>query len=144
MENFRLGNPEITFEQIVRACQISGADEFISKLPDKYQTILGEFGSNLSGGQRQRLAIARAIVNDPPVLILDESTSALDPVSENEVLESILQHRQGKTTIMISHRPRVIERADWIAMLEDGRLKLQGSPEDLRYQAGNHIKFLTP
>ena len=144
MENFRLGNPQITFEQIVRACQISGADEFISKLPDKYQTILGEFGSNLSGGQRQRLAIARAIVNEPPVLILDESTSALDPVSENEVLESILQHRQGKTTIMISHRPRVIERADWIAMLEDGRLKLQGSPEDLRYQAGNHIKFLTP
>ncbi len=144
MENFRLGNPEITFEQIVRACQISGADEFISKLPDKYQTVLGEFGSNLSGGQRQRLAIARAIVNEPPVLILDESTSALDPVSENEVLESILQHRQGKTTIMISHRPRVIERADWIAMLEDGRLKLQGSPEDLRYQAGNHIKFLTP
>ncbi len=144
MENFRLGNPQITFEQIVRACQISGADEFISKLPDKYQTILGEFGSNLSGGQRQRLAIARAIVNEPPVLILDESTSALDPVSENEVLESILQHRQGKTTIMISHRPRVIQRADWIAMLEDGRLKLQGSPEDLRYQAGNHIKFLTP
>lgn len=144
MENFRLGNPQITFEQIVRACQLSGADEFISKLPDKYQTILGEFGSNLSGGQRQRLAIARAIVNEPPVLILDESTSALDPVSENEVLESILQHRQGKTTIMISHRPRVIQRADWIAMLEDGRLKLQGSPEDLRYQAGNHIKFLTP
>ena len=99
IENFRLGNPNVTFEMIVRACQITGADEFISKLPEKYRTILGEFGSNLSGGQRQRLAIARAIVNDPPVLILDESTGALDPVSETQVLRSILSHRQGKTTI---------------------------------------------
>ncbi|AFZ34790.1 bacteriocin-processing peptidase [Stanieria cyanosphaera PCC 7437] len=141
-ENFRLGNPEIPFECIVAACQITGADEFISKLPDKYQTVLGEFGSNLSGGQRQRLAIARAIVNNPPVLILDESTGALDPVSETEVLENLLFHRQGKTTIMISHRPPVIGRADWIVLLEQGRLKVQGSLDKLRYQAGEHLKFL--
>jgi ATP-binding cassette subfamily C protein len=142
VENFCLGNPEIPFECIVEACQITGADEFISKLPDKYQTILGEFGSNLSGGQRQRLAIARAIVNNPPVLILDESTGALDPVSEAEVLENILFHRQGKTTIMISHRPPVIGRADWIVLLEQGRLQIQGSLDKLRYQAGEHLKFL--
>jgi ABC-type bacteriocin/lantibiotic exporter with double-glycine peptidase domain len=125
IDNFRFSYPNISFEEIVKACQIAGADEFISKLPDKYQTVLGEFGANLSGGQRQRLAIARAIVTDPSILILDESTGALDPVSETQVLDRLLYHRQGKTTIMISHRPKVIQRADWIVLLENGRLKSQ-------------------
>lgn len=142
MENFRLGSPHITLEQIVQACQISGADEFISQLPDKYQTVLGEFGANLSGGQKQRLAIARAIVNNPPVLILDESTGALDPVSEAEVLNHLLTHRQHQTTILISHRPKVIQQADWIVMLEQGKLKIQGSPETLSHQPGEHLNFL--
>jgi ATP-binding cassette, subfamily C, bacterial len=142
MENFRLGNPQISFENIVQACQISGADEFISSLPEKYQTVLGEFGSNLSGGQRQRLALARGIINNPPVLILDESTSALDPVSEAEVLKSLMMYRHGKTTIIISHRPRVIQRADWIVMLKGGRLHLQGSFQDLSYRSGEHLQFL--
>ncbi|MCC5648387.1 peptidase domain-containing ABC transporter [Nostoc sp. XA013] len=142
LENFRFSYPQITFEQIVQACEIAGADEFISKLPDKYQTVLGEFGANLSGGQRQRLAIARAIVTDPPILILDESTGALDPVSEAQLLDRLLSHRLGKTTIMISHRPKVIGRADWIVLLEEGRLKIQGTPEALRHQAGEHLDFL--
>ncbi|MEH2205061.1 MAG: peptidase domain-containing ABC transporter [Nostoc sp.] len=142
VENFHFSYPNISFEEIVKACQIAGADEFISKLPDKYQTILGEFGANISGGQRQRLAIARAIVIDPPVLILDESTGALDPVSETQVLDRLLNHRQGKTTIMISHRPQVIKRADWIVLLEDGRLKIQGTPEELRHIPGEHLSFL--
>ncbi|MGK7947614.1 MAG: peptidase domain-containing ABC transporter [Xenococcaceae cyanobacterium] len=142
LDNFRLGNPHLSFEQIVKSCQITGADEFISKLPDKYQTVLGEFGSNLSGGQRQRLALARAIVNEPPILILDESTGALDPVSEIQVLDSLLKHRQNQTTILISHRPPVIQRADWVVMLEEGKLKLQGTPEELHYQSGEHQKFL--
>ncbi|MFN6567327.1 peptidase domain-containing ABC transporter [Dendronalium sp. ChiSLP03b] len=144
VENFRLGSPYATFEQIVKACQIAAADEFISKLPDKYQTVLGEFGTNISGGQRQRLALARAIVNDPPILILDESTSGLDPVSEAKVLHQLLSHRQGKTTILISHRPRVINKADWIVLLEQGKLKLEGSLEELRSQHGDHLDFLTP
>jgi ABC-type bacteriocin/lantibiotic exporter with double-glycine peptidase domain len=142
IDNFRFSYPQIEFEQIVRACEIAGADEFISKLPDKYQTVLGEFGANLSGGQKQRLAIARAIITDPPVLILDESTGALDPVSEAQVLDRLLSHRHGKTTIMISHRPKVIQRADWIVLLEEGRLKIQGTPEILRHQAGDHLDFL--
>ena len=142
IENFRFSYPQIAFEQIVRACEIAGADEFISKLPDKYQTVLGEFGANLSGGQKQRLAIARAIVTAPPILILDESTGALDPVSEAEVLDKLLYHRQGKTTILISHRPKVIQRADWIVFLEEGRLKIQGTPETLRSFAGDHLDFL--
>ena len=144
MENFRLGSPHLTFEQIVKACQIAEADDFISKLPDKYQTVLGEFGANISGGQRQRLAIARAIVTEPPILILDESTASLDPVSETQVLDKLLFYRQDKTTILISHRPRVINRADWIVLLDQGKLKLQGSLKDLLSQAGDHLDFLTP
>ncbi|BAY96306.1 ABC transporter ATP-binding protein [Tolypothrix tenuis PCC 7101] len=144
VENFRLGTPHISFEQIVRACQIAGADEFINKFPEKYQTILGEFGANISGGQRQRLAIARAIVTDPPVLILDESTGGLDPVSEGQVLDRLFEHRQGKTTILITHRPKVINRADWVVLLENGKLKLQGSLKDLISQPGDHLDFLIP
>lgn len=141
-DNFHFSYPDVTFEEIVTACQIAGADEFISELPDKYHTVLGEFGANLSGGQRQRLAIARAIITNPPILILDESTGALDPASEAEVLDRLLTYRQGKTTILISHRPKVIGRADWIVLLEKGRLQIQGSPEELRQIAGDHLGFL--
>lgn len=144
LDNFRFSYPEATFEQIVKACQIVYADEFIKELPDKYQTVLGEFGANISGGQRQRLALARAIVNNPPVLILDESTGALDPVLETKVLDKLLSYRQGKTTIMISHRPRVIKRADWIVLLEKGILKLQGNPQELEQLEGEHLHFLIP
>lgn len=144
LANFRFSYPNATLEQIVYACQVAGADEFISQLPDKYHTVLGEFGANLSGGQRQRLAIARAILTDPPVLILDESTGALDPVTEAEVLDTLLAHRQGKTTIMISHRPRVIQRADWIVLLDKGELQLLGTPEELSQLSGEHSDFLNP
>jgi ATP-binding cassette subfamily C protein len=144
MENFRLGSPFVSFEQIVQACKIAGADEFISKLPETYQTILGEFGANISGGQRQRLAIARAIVTDPAILILDESTGGLDPVSEAQVLDQLFKYRQGKTTILITHRPKVINRADWIVLIDQGKLKLQGSLEDLRTKSGDHLDFVIP
>ncbi|MCX5981857.1 MAG: peptidase domain-containing ABC transporter [Nostocales cyanobacterium LacPavin_0920_SED1_MAG_38_18] len=144
VENFRLGAPYVSFEQIVKACQIAGADEFISKLPETYQTILGEFGANISGGQRQRLAIARAIVTDPAILILDESTGGLDPVSEAQVLDQLFEYRQGKTTILITHRPKVINRADWIVLIDQGKLKLQGSLQDLRTKSGDHLDFLIP
>jgi ATP-binding cassette subfamily C protein len=144
VENFRLGAPYVSFEQIVKACQIAGADEFISKMPETYQTILGEFGANISGGQRQRLAIARAIVTDPAILILDESTGGLDPVSEAQVLDQLFEYRQGKTTILITHRPKVINRADWIVLIDQGKLKLQGSLQDLRTKSGDHLDFLIP
>jgi ATP-binding cassette, subfamily C, bacterial len=142
LENFRLGNPQMSFDQVVQACQIAAADEFISQLPDKYQTVLGEFGANLSGGQRQRLAIARAIAQDPPVLILDESTAGLDPISEADVLDRLLAHRRGKTTIMISHRPSVIQRADWVVVLEAGQVMVNGTVDDLRSCPGQHLDFV--
>ena len=141
--NFRLGAPHLPFEAIVAACKITGADQFISQLPDKYQTILGEFGANLSGGQRQRLALARAIATDPPMLLLDESTAGLDPVTETQVLDRLLTERAGKTTILISHRSTVIERADWLVFLEEGQLIVQGDLEALRSQPGNHLEFLS-
>ncbi|MEA5570796.1 peptidase domain-containing ABC transporter [Calothrix sp. UHCC 0171] len=144
IENFHLGAPYVTFEQIVQACKITGADDFISKLPEKYQTILGEFGANISGGQRQRLAIARGIVTEPPILILDESTAGLDPVSETQLLDKLFQHRRGKTTILITHRPRVVNRADWVVLLDQGKLKLQGSLEELSSLPGDHLEFLIP
>ncbi len=144
IDNFRLSYPQISFKDIVQACQIAGADGFISELPSKYQTILGEFGANLSGGQKQRLALARGILTAPPILILDESTGALDPSTENQVLEQVLAERQDKTTILISHRPRVILRADLVVYLDRGELKLIGTPAELLQISGKHLDFLTP
>ncbi|MBD2294149.1 peptidase domain-containing ABC transporter [Anabaena sphaerica FACHB-251] len=143
LENFRLGTPSIPFEQIVQACEIADADGFISQLPNKYQTVLGEFGANLSGGQRQRLAIARGILTNPPILILDEATAGLDPVSETHVLDRLLASRKGQTTILITHRPSVVNRADWIVLMDKGQVKLQGSRDSFLAQQGEHMKFLT-
>ncbi|QLE57933.1 peptidase domain-containing ABC transporter [Nostoc sp. TCL26-01] len=143
LDNFRLGTPHISFEEIVTACHIADADSFISQLPNKYQTVLGEFGANLSGGQRQRLAIARGILTHPPVLILDEATAGLDPVSETQVLDRLLASRQGKTTILITHRPSVIHRADWIVLLDQGQVQLQGTLDDFLALPGEHLKFLS-
>jgi ATP-binding cassette subfamily B protein len=137
VENFRFAHPDVSFEQIVEACSISMADSFIRELPDGYQTVIGEFGTNLSGGQRQRLALARALVGQPSILILDESTSALDPVLEKQLMDQLLLARKGLTTIFISHRPSMILRADWLIYLEAGRVKEQNTP--LALQNKRHL-----
>jgi ATP-binding cassette subfamily C protein len=142
LDNFRFSYPYLNFEEIVAACKLTGADEFIQQIPDGYQTVLGEFGANISEGQKQKLAIARAIATNPPILILDESTSSLDPVSEAQILDKLLSSRRGKTTIMITHRAKVIDRAEWLVFLENGRLQKQGSLSELRSLAGTHKDFL--
>jgi len=131
-DNFLFAYPWLSFDQVVNLCQLTLADEFIRDLPNGYGTVLGEFGANLSGGQRQRLALARALASDPPVLLLDESTSALDPVLEARLMDRLLNQRQGKTTVMVSHRPAVILRADWIVFMEHGRVRQQDRPQGLR------------
>ncbi|WP_341530254.1 peptidase domain-containing ABC transporter [Nostoc sp. UHCC 0302] len=143
LDNFRLGTPYISFEEVVKACEIADAEGFISQLPNKYQTVLGEFGANLSGGQRQRLAIARGILTNPPVLVLDEATAGLDPISESHVLNRLLEYRKGRTTILITHRPSVINRADWIVLLDKGQVQLQGTLDTFLSQQGEHLKFLS-
>ncbi|TVQ44854.1 MAG: ATP-binding cassette domain-containing protein [Gloeocapsa sp. DLM2.Bin57] len=142
-ENFYLASPLVTFEEIVNACKIAEAHEFINDLPQKYDAVLGEFGANISGGERQRIAVARAIVNNPPILILDESTASLDPISEAQLLDKLLSYRQDKTTILISHRPTVVQRADYIIYLESGKIKQQGSLAELSKIEGKHLDFLT-
>lgn len=134
-DNFSFAHPGINFEQVVGACRMALADEFIRDLPDGYRTVLGEFGANLSGGQRQRLAIARSLIGDPAVLIMDESTSALDPVLEARLMDQLLEHRRGRTTLLISHRPSVILRADWIVFMEKGRVRFQDQPTALKERA---------
>jgi ATP-binding cassette subfamily B protein len=132
LDNFQFAYPELSFARVVELCQLTLADDFIRQLPDGYATVLGEFGANLSGGQRQRLALARALASDPPVLLLDESTSALDPVLEAQVMDRLLEHRAGRTTILVSHRPAVILRADWIVFMEHGQVRRQSPPQELR------------
>lgn len=126
IENFRFVHPQASYEAIVEACQLTMADSFITDLPNGYNTTLGEFGANLSGGQKQRLAIARSLLGNPPVLILDESTSALDPLLEGQVLDRLLPFRRKLTTILISHRPSVIARCQFVLYLENGQLKYKG------------------
>jgi ATP-binding cassette subfamily B protein/subfamily B ATP-binding cassette protein MsbA len=105
-ENVAFGRPDATMDEIRTTARLAQADRFIDELPGGYQTVVGERGATLSGGQRQRVAIARALLLDPPILILDEPASALDPETEQRLMEALRRVRAGKTTILISHRPQ--------------------------------------
>src|SRR5581483_4785003 len=119
-ENITAGKPDATFDELVRAARLAGAEEFIDKLPRGYETYVYEGSPNLSGGQRQRLAIARALILEPPILILDEATSALDAESEAIVNANIARIAHGRTLIIISHRLSSLVNADAILVLERG------------------------
>jgi ATP-binding cassette subfamily B protein len=139
-ENIRVGRPDANDEDVRRAAELAGAAEFVANLPDGYDTILGERGFSLSGGQRQRVAIARAILADPAVLVLDDATSAVDATKEHEIRAKLAEVMQGRTTLVIAHRPATIALADRAAVLEGGRIVEQGSHDELiarspRYRA---------
>jgi ATP-binding cassette subfamily C protein CydC len=122
-DNLRLANPEATDEQLVEACRQAQLHDFIESLPLKYETLIGENGLLLSGGERQRLAIARAILKDAPILILDEATANLDAITERQLLESLEPFMMGRTVMIISHRRPAIERVDQVIELEQGRIR---------------------
>ncbi len=130
-ENITSAKPHATFEEMVRAARLAGAEEFIDRLPRGYETYIYEGSPNLSGGQRQRLAIARALILDPRILILDEATSALDPDSEAIVNENIRRIAQGRTVIVISHRLSSLVKSDAILVLEKGKFEDIGTHDDL-------------
>jgi ABC-type multidrug transport system fused ATPase/permease subunit len=130
-ENIAFGEPRVTRAEIVRAACMARADSFIERLPDGYDTLIGESGATLSGGERQRIALARAIVKDAPVVLLDEPTSALDAHTEAEIFEGLREYMAGRTTFIISHRLTTIRGADQILALENGRIVERGTHESL-------------
>jgi len=129
--NIAFGNPDATAEQIERAARTAAAHEFIHRLPKGYDTLLGEGGADLSGGQRQRLAIARALLLEPPILILDDPTAAIDPETEEEILGAMEGAMKGRTTFVVAHRLSTLRRADHILVLDRGRIAERGSHREL-------------
>jgi len=140
-QNIAYGKPEATTEEIIRAAKAANADEFIQKLADGYDTMVGERGVTLSGGQRQRLTIARAIIRHAPILILDEPSAGLDAESEQLVFDALGNLMEGKTSIVIAHRLATVRRADVIFVIDDGRVVEQGTHAELLETAGLYARL---
>ena len=140
-ENIRYGRSGATDDEILAAARAAHVDEFIERLPEGYETLVGERGLRLSGGQRQRLAIARAILKDAPLLLLDEATSSLDAESERAVQLALDVAMHGRTTIVIAHRLATVQRADRIFVLEQGVIVGQGRHGELLEQGGLYARL---
>jgi ATP-binding cassette subfamily B protein len=141
LENIRYGRATASDTEVLEAAKAALVDEFIDRLPEGYQTFLGERGTRLSGGQRQRIAIARAILKGAPLLLLDEATSALDAESEILVQQGLSTAMQGRTTLVIAHRLATVQKADRIVVMERGKIVEIGTPEDLRNQGGLYARL---
>jgi subfamily B ATP-binding cassette protein MsbA len=136
MDNIAYGKPDATPQQVIRAAKLANAHEFIEKMPEGYDTMVGERGVTLSGGQRQRIAIARAVIRDTPILILDEPTSGLDSASEQAVIEALDRLMQGRTCIVIAHHLNSIRHAEVVFVVKDSELVEQGTHEELLAAGG--------
>jgi ATP-binding cassette subfamily B protein len=135
-ENIAFGHPDATREQIERAARVASAHDFIMQLPHGYDTVLKEGGSDLSGGQRQRVAIARAVLLEPAILLLDDPTAAIDPETEEEILQAMESAMEGRTTFVVAHRLSMLMRADKVVLLHRGRVVQTGTHEELMKQSG--------
>ncbi len=140
-ENLRYARPDASLADLQQAAQAAGIDEFIQNLPQRYETPVGERGMALSAGERQRIAIARAFLADPAVLVLDEPTASLDPVSERQVVAGYEAIMKGRTTILISHRLELANQADKVVVLDGARIVESGSPRELQMQRGSFAKL---
>ena len=140
--NIRFGQPNAPMEDVIAAAKQACCHDFISALPDGYDTVVGEGGANLSGGERQRISIARAMMKDAPVIFLDEATANVDPENENELMKAIQALTAEKTVIMIAHRLKTVEHADQILVVDRGRIVQQGTHASLMEQDGIYKDFI--
>ena len=140
--NIRFGKPDAGMEEVVAAAKKARCDDFIRALPDGYDTVIGEGGASLSGGEKQRISIARAILKDSPIIILDEATANVDPENEAELTSAIEELTREKTIIMIAHRLKTVRHADQIFVIDDGRIAQHGTHEELLSQDGIYKQFI--
>ena len=140
--NIRFGQPEAPMEKVIEAAKKACCHDFISALPQGYDTVIGEGGANLSGGERQRISIARAIMKDSPVIILDEATANVDPENERDLMTAIKELTKEKTVIMIAHRLKTVRNADQIVVIDKGRIAEQGKHEELVAKGGIYARFI--
>lgn len=141
--NIRFGQPDAPMEKVMEAAKKARCHDFIMKLPQGYETVIGEAGGTLSGGERQRLSIARAVMKDAPIIILDEATANVDPENEKDLMEAIGELTHEKTVIMIAHRLKTVRHADQILVVDKGQIVQRGTHDELMKQDGIYRHFIT-